>query len=403
MIDDTVSYPGYVTVLPSGTSNYTWAASTTDVFALQKALSPTDRIAATWYTSGSYTVDLNFTDGAQHQFAVYGLDYYGGGTRKQTVSILDGATNAVLDSQNLSSFQNGTYLVWNLSGHVILRVTNTSPVNAVISGLFFDPPNTTSVTPIVATPAFNPPAGVYSSAQSVTISTATAGASIRYTTDGSTPSSTIGTAYSGPVSVSSSATLKAIAYMAGMTDSTVTSASYLITGNGSNGAVFVKTDTTTHGSWKGVYGTQGYNVFEDTVSYPGYVTVTPAGKADYTWVLSTSDGIALQKPLSSTDRIAATWYTPSSLTIDVKFTDGVPHQLAVYSLDWYTGGSRKQTISILDGATNAVLDSQDVSSFQDGKYLVWNLTGHVILRLTNTSAINAVISGLFFDPVNISH
>ena len=114
----------------------------------------------------------------------------------------------------------------------------------------------------------------------MTINTTTAGASIRYTTDGSTPSATVGTAYTGPVSVTRSMTLKVIAYKTGMTDSTVTSASYLITTGGSNGAVFVKTDTSTHGTWKGVYGTQGYNVIDDTVSYPGYVTVTPSGPAE---------------------------------------------------------------------------------------------------------------------------
>jgi len=84
----------------------------------------------------------------------------------------------------------------------------------------------------VAAPAFNPPAGTYGTAQSVTISTSTAGASIRYTTDGSTPSSTVGIVYSVPVSVSSSRTLKAIAYKAGMTDSLVSTAVYTITGGG---------------------------------------------------------------------------------------------------------------------------------------------------------------------------
>ena len=80
----------------------------------------------------------------------------------------------------------------------------------------------------MATPTFSPPAGSYGSAQSVTISTTTAGASIRYTTDGSTPSSTVGTLYNGPVSVSTNLTLKAIAYEAGMTDSAVASANYTI-------------------------------------------------------------------------------------------------------------------------------------------------------------------------------
>ena len=55
----------------------------------------------------------------------------------------------------------------------------------------------------VAAPTFSPAAGTYTSAQTVTISTTTSGASIRYTTDGSTPSETAGTLYSGPITVSS--------------------------------------------------------------------------------------------------------------------------------------------------------------------------------------------------------
>jgi poly(beta-D-mannuronate) lyase len=80
----------------------------------------------------------------------------------------------------------------------------------------------------VAAPTFNPPAGTYSGPQSVTISTTTAGASIHYTTDGSTPTPSTGTPYTGPVTISSSLTLKAIAFKTGMIDSTVTSGNYII-------------------------------------------------------------------------------------------------------------------------------------------------------------------------------
>jgi len=80
----------------------------------------------------------------------------------------------------------------------------------------------------VAAPSFSPGGGTYTSAQNVTISSATSGASIRYTTDGSTPSETAGTIYSGAVNISSTKTLKAIAYESGDTDSSITSATYTI-------------------------------------------------------------------------------------------------------------------------------------------------------------------------------
>jgi hypothetical protein len=80
----------------------------------------------------------------------------------------------------------------------------------------------------VAAPSFLPAGGTYSSAQSVAISSAASGANIRYTTDGTGPTRTSGTLYSSPVAVSSSATLKAIAYQSGWTDSYISSATYTI-------------------------------------------------------------------------------------------------------------------------------------------------------------------------------
>jgi hypothetical protein len=86
--------------------------------------------------------------------------------------------------------------------------------------------------PNAATPTFSPGGGTYSSAQSVTLSTTTSGANIRYTTDGSTPTETAGILYSGPVTVSSSMTLRAVAYASGFADSAVASATYTIGSGG---------------------------------------------------------------------------------------------------------------------------------------------------------------------------
>lgn len=82
----------------------------------------------------------------------------------------------------------------------------------------------------VANLAFSPVAGVYTSAQSVKISTTTPGVTIRYTLNGATPTTSYGTVYTGPVTVSKTQTLKAVAYRSGWTTSNLALASYTITG-----------------------------------------------------------------------------------------------------------------------------------------------------------------------------
>jgi hypothetical protein len=65
-------------------------------------------------------------------------------------------------------------------------------------------------------------------------------------------------------------------------------------------------------------------------------------------------------------------------------------------LDWDNYLGRSQRIDILD-ANNNLLDTRSISSFTGGQYLVWNLSGHIILRITNTTPpSNAVLSGIFF-------
>jgi glucosylceramidase len=83
------------------------------------------------------------------------------------------------------------------------------------------------VTPTAATPAFSPAAGTFASAQSVTLSCSTAGASIYYTTNGATPTAA-STLYSAAISVSATATIEAIAVASGYNNSAVASATFTI-------------------------------------------------------------------------------------------------------------------------------------------------------------------------------
>jgi len=85
----------------------------------------------------------------------------------------------------------------------------------------------------VLAPVFDPPAGLYSVAQNIVMSTSTTGAKIYYTTDDSVPSiSSI--EYFSPISVHNTTTVKAIAIKSGLENSPVSSAIYTIN-NGSGG------------------------------------------------------------------------------------------------------------------------------------------------------------------------
>jgi hypothetical protein len=158
-------------------------------------------------------------------------------------------------------------------------------------------------------------------------------------------------------------------------------------------ASFVKVDTGTSGSWMGIYGADGYNVIQNAASIPAYVSVTPSGNSSYVWASSTTDPRGLETPGNPNSRLAACWYTNGAMNIDLAFTDSNTHAVAIYLVDWETT-SRSEQVEILDTSGN-VLDTRPVSGFSAGEYLVWNLKGHVILRITNLNS-NAVISGLFF-------
>jgi formylglycine-generating enzyme required for sulfatase activity len=90
-----------------------------------------------------------------------------------------------------------------------------------------------SVTGTVATPTFNPVAGTYQTAQSVTINCATAGATIYYTlngTDPTTSSSLFNPVYPILIPLNTSVQLKARAFKTNWISSVIASGSYVITG-----------------------------------------------------------------------------------------------------------------------------------------------------------------------------
>ena len=144
-------------------------------------------------------------------------------------------------------------------------------------------------------------------------------------------------------------------------------------------------DATTQGNWKGIYGSDGYAVIGDSTNYPAYAQVAPSRERP----MCGQRKPPIRAPCSAASpagRIAATWYGSTSFTVDVNLTDGNPHRLALYNLDW-DSTARAQRVDILDASSGSVLDSRSVTSFNGGQYLVWTLSGHVTIPLTMTADI----------------
>ncbi len=115
-----------------------------------------------------------------------------------------------------------------------LTVATTTTLKAMACALLRAESNITSGTYTikppepVATPEFSPAAGLYFATQSVSIASATADATVRYTADGSAPTCTSGSIYTGALEIAQDTTLSAIGCAAGRPDSAVASAAYVI-------------------------------------------------------------------------------------------------------------------------------------------------------------------------------
>jgi hypothetical protein len=113
------------------------------------------------------------------------------------------------------------------TGPIAVASTKTLKAMAASSGYANSSVATATFTIAAAVPVFSPKPASYTSTQLVTISDSTAGAAIYYTTNGTTPTA-FSSLYAGPITVSSTETIKAIAAASGFSNSGVATALYTI-------------------------------------------------------------------------------------------------------------------------------------------------------------------------------
>jgi Chitobiase/beta-hexosaminidase C-terminal domain len=175
--------------------------------------------------SGTYTVSAAETAAAAPTFSPASGAAF---ASTLSVSIADSTQGATIYYTTNGSIPTRTSRIY--SGPITITANTTANAIATASGFAQSAVRSASYTlrSVAANPTFSPASRTnFASTLSVSIADSTPGATIYYTTNGSAPT-TSSSVYSGPITISASSTVKAIAG-SGFTTSGVASASYTST------------------------------------------------------------------------------------------------------------------------------------------------------------------------------
>ena len=188
----------YNTTGLTGTESYVWTLETaTDGFYMKN-------VSITSYINNASGTNMSFGN----KSSIWAFAFTDG------VALISNKSNAnrFLGYTNATSYAYKAYASSNLSSYAhditVYKLVEES-------------------TPTCIAPTFSPVAGTYTSAQNVTISTTTSGATIYYTTNGTNPT-TSSSVYSTPIAISENTTIKAMAVKSGYNNSPIATAEYTI-------------------------------------------------------------------------------------------------------------------------------------------------------------------------------
>jgi hypothetical protein len=240
-----------------------------------KAMASATGYSASTVNSAAYTIN---PPSAAPSFSPAGGTY----TSTQTVTISTTTPSATIYYTTDGSAPTTSSLVQ--TKPITVAASQTIKAIAIATGHSSSPMNAAAykITPILATPAFSPAAGTYTSTQTVTISSTMPSATIHYTTNGSKPTAN-SPVYSAPITVSATETVKAIAMAQGYVTSNVSLANYTITAQtgiptfspagGTYTSAQTVTISTTDSSAGIYYTTDGSTPTTSSTAYSGPISV----------------------------------------------------------------------------------------------------------------------------------
>jgi len=256
-----------------------------------------------------------------------------------------------------------------------------------------------TVAPVLPTPTFSVAAGIYTTAQTVTITTSTRDETIYYTTDGTTPT-TSSTPYTAAIVVNGTEILKAIGAAPGFTNSPVATAAYTIATaainfangfSGSGGQMTLNGDAQLNGSGLLLTGPSSYEI--GTAWYATPVNVQ-AFTTDFTFQLSNAlaDGFTFAIQNNNADAVGAVGgglgYESIPNSIAVKFDLYSNGGEGTDSTGLYTAGAVPTTPATDMTSSGVNLHSGDTMAV----HMVYNgttLTMTITDTVTNASFSNS--------------
>ena len=150
----------------------------------------------------------------------------------------------------------------------------------------------------------------------------------------------------------------------------------------------------------GVYGNTGYvvagdNIAPTAVNLPATVTYTNTGYGPFYYPSAEGSSTALQRP-NGTGQVASAFYSPTSFTVSLAFSDTSTHRIALYLAD-FDNQNRSESVQAFDANGNALTSAVSVSNFTGGQYVLFNVTGNVTFQFAHIAGGSAVLAGLFID------
>ncbi|MBR4131027.1 MAG: chitobiase/beta-hexosaminidase C-terminal domain-containing protein [Bacteroidaceae bacterium] len=324
----------------------TW---TTDYFTILQEQNTSTTKVANYLTAPRWYQNHHVTFTPAENITITQIVINCGGTNNgQTISA---STGSVSSSGNNSTWS-GT--ITSASPLVLTMGKQCRPSSIVVT---YTP---AGGTPTCAAPTFSPAAGTYSSAQSVTISTTTEGATIYYTTNGDDPT-TSSSVYSAPITVSETTTVKAIATADGYNNSSVATAVYTIT--------VPSTIAEVRAQGTGSVFTKG--VVTSCVGTTGYIQDATAAICVYGSSLTVGDEITVSGTLSTYKGLLEITTPTVTVVSSGNTVNPIVKTIAEIKADDYTSSSSIQGLYVtIENATVTAIDGSNTTIAQGENTIV---------------------------------